>query len=326
MGAPRFSVDECRAVAIHDAETGKLIVGAEDLSFGNETNHALVLSAYDRLSNVEGAVYTLEPSELTKATAKAKSIGPWTHPHGLYAGRTVEIITRINHEPHYVFGILSTFADRDEAGGRTPPRQSVVWDGASPLPCGANDLFPDTFDGNPASLSTYVTVEREGCADGLVGKAFSGPTGYVIRVEFDLESQTYISQTAAEGFNLANGITSWSDGIWVAEMRGRRMTRLDKARSIDLPGAPDNLNTSAEGIVAALQPSLWRFGLYRYGYAERAPTRIVLVDPETEEIELLFEDLNGRLLSGATAAVLRDDMLIASSVRGEALLVCENKG
>ncbi|MEM9840279.1 MAG: hypothetical protein AAF830_14135 [Pseudomonadota bacterium] len=324
LGDARFEVDECRTVALVDAETGALVVGAEDLAFPPTFTDTFYVSAYDRLKDEPGGIYRL-PFPLTEhSEISATNLMPDARPHGIFVGFSSDLgaIVRVDGEPHYTQGTFNASVELTDDYVMHRHYGSVDWSEPFPLGCGANDVEADAYGFVGGPFSVAVTFDAQQCQPSLFSRAFSKGTGSVARFNIDDGSRTVVKS----GLALSNGIAEYGLDTWVAEMRGRRVTALGRERSIDLPGAPDNLNASEEGIVAALQPSLWRFGLYRYGYAERAPTRIVLVDPETEEIELLFEDPNGRLLSGATAAVLRDDMLIASSVRGEALLVCENNG
>jgi hypothetical protein len=106
----------------------------------------------------------------------------------------------------------------------------------------------------------------------------------------------------------------------VAETRSNRLLRPDGS-AVDLPGAPDNLTASTEGLVIALHPSLLRLWPYLAGWSEHAPTRIALVR-DGGAVELLYDDPAGARFSAATTAVLADGRLIAGSVRDAGLLVC----
>ncbi|MFC3301951.1 hypothetical protein [Parvularcula lutaonensis] len=297
MGNVRFAAEQCRTVELVDAETGTTVVGAEDLSLSSNT---LWVSAYDRLANAEGGVYDIQLADLGGDEVSVTPFLADIRPHGISGGEG------------YVDAIV-----RDGVGNvsllkalRTPTR--ILTLKTSDLPCGANDLVQGWEE-------TAYTVDRDTCQGAFHERVLGKPSA---RVEH-LLGVAKTRSVLLDGLKLANGIAEYGDQLWIAEMRAKRLINLDR-ETIDLPGAPDNLNASSEGIVAALQPQLWRFGLYRYGHSERAPTRIALIDPVTEEIEILYDDPKGTLLSGATAAVLTDDgTMIASSVRGDRLLVCE---
>lgn len=303
-GAARFTKDQCRMVRVVDEATGAPVVGAEDIALSDPAANdpaTLWISAYDRLADEPGGVYRLALDALAEADPAVRPVLGDVRPHGLAASgaSAARFISRKPDGAAVVELVVVT------PGG-------VVREVETDVPCGANDLVA------VRETVTY-TVDREVCKGAIRERLFAARAG---RVERTAGPDRPAGRTLASGLRLPNGIAGWRGDIWVAEMLEKRLVLLGGERTIALPGAPDNLNSSDEGIVAALQPSLWRFGLYRYGYAKRAPTRIVLVDPETDEVELLFEDPNGRLLPGATAAVLKDGLMVASSVRGTALLVC----
>ncbi|MEM1381408.1 MAG: hypothetical protein AAGH41_12370 [Pseudomonadota bacterium] len=329
LGEARFSNEQCRNVELYDVDTGDLVVGAEDIALV-EMGWAFWVSAYDRLTDQPGGVYLVGVSDLTDRSVIAKNVLPGTKPHGIHSREDGEVIAIVRSDNPGDANLIAwsgtPFFELSRVDGEWvegPPQ--YVQELSSGGNCSLNDLVQRSWteelsnDRIRTHVETYATVDRENCTGAAIERILGTKSGRVIEL-------TTRAPTVLDGLDLPNGIAFWGDDTWVAEMRAKRLIALDGERTIDLPGAPDNLNASDEGIVAALQPSLWRFGLYRYGYTDRAPTRIVLVDPETEAIELLFEDPNGRLLSGATAAVLRDEMMIASSVRGEALLVCEDGG
>lgn len=306
LGEARFSADDCRSAAVIDAVSAEPVFGIEDLAI-SFYSRAMALSAYDRKADAEGGVYELSLPLPQDDVLQATVSLPGAKSHGLASYGSYEAIVRTSTGVRLQSGIRVT------EGGVT----SVRWFPSVELPCRANDI-----SGVPGThLTTFVvTVDGGACGDGPLTRAFSGAEGSVIAIDQAKGTR----QVLAEGLAIPNGITFWSDGNWFAEMRRRRIVHLDSLRTINLPGAPDNLTTARDGIVAAVQPSLWRFGLYRYGYTERAATRIVLVNPDTRSVELLFDDPTGKLLSGATAALLTGDgVLIASSVGSDRLLICE---
>lgn len=337
LGPARFEAGACHLVEVFDEETGDLVVGAEDIALSG-FGTSIWVSAYDRLADVTGGVYELQLPRLSSNSAISSNVLPGSKPHGIYVEPLLTSVDGddggfgvIDHNPQD--GALSiTTWDRApstmrKAGPTGEPLEEVtsnVWEWSPKALCAANDFASFTLEDDPDTdllgpqIKGYVTLDRSECE-----RRWWHP---IIKRRDGAVADFGTALTVRRGLALPNGIAVFDEQFWVAEMRGKRLTHLESDRTIPLPGAPDNLNTSDEGIVAALQPSLWRFGLYRYGHAQRAATRIVLVDPDTEEIELLFEDPSGKLFSGATAAVLGDDFLVASSVRGQALLVCGEPG
>jgi hypothetical protein len=335
LGEARFPQSSCRAVQV--VSGAMPVMGIEDIVLGTDGN--LLLSAYDRLENGQSArgVFRLSIGKTGSAPLQAEQLLPKelaearppvqrgrtdaaeplfkvpgrgaTRPHGI--DRTENGFVLIDHREGE-----DAIIEYSRAGTVVPdppgnPERRAHW-GTIPSGsfCAANDIasYGEAY---------YVTIDREDCRPSMTRRLTQVRDGKVLRVtELRLT-------TVMDGLALPNGIAEHGGRLWIAEMRARRLVNLDR-ETIDLPGAPDNLNASPEGIVAALQPSLWRFGLYRYGYTKRAPTRIVLVDPATEEIELLYDDPKGSLLAGATASVLTaNGMLIASSVGSDRLLICE---
>jgi hypothetical protein len=300
----RFDQADCRLVELRDEAGGSLVTGMEDLSLTHD-GRELLISAYDRLADnegVEGGVYRIEKPWPKGAVWRAPNLAPGSKPHGIAA------------RPEGGF----TFIDRAAPGGTRlltvlpsgAKRYEPFGEGAPAPLCAANDLaFGPQGEG-------LVTIDRGGCG-GFLERVFGGRAASVRRLSEGLPP-------VLEKLSLANGIAFHEGRFWAADMRARQLVPVSGGEAIPLPGAPDNLNPAAEGIVAALQPSLWRFGLYRYGHRKRAPSLIVLLLPESGESETLFEDETGAFFSGATAAVLDGDVLMAGSAAGDRLLFCKD--
>ena len=312
LGEPRFSVESCHTVALIDAETGDTVVGAEDIAL--DTNDGVLwVSAYDRLSQSAGGLYRVALSDLSGPSATAPNKIPGFRPHGIEVGGS-NLLAFVNRPlTDEQSELYSWTPDADNA--RDPEGDDRRLTGHSEGHCALNDVAYNPFAADAGDI-LFGTLDRENCKGGFWERVLQKRTGRVVSLH-------HPTGVRLDDLSIPNGITYWGDEFWVAEMGQRRLINFDR-ETIDLPGAPDNLNASEEGIVAALQPSLWRFGLYRYGFWGKAATRIVLVHPDTKTIELLYDDPKGRLLSGATAAVLTDEgTMVASSVRGDRLLVCE---
>jgi hypothetical protein len=315
-----FAREDCQVHAIIDTATGEALSGIEDLARAEAGS--LILSAYDRpaveaaLSErkapPEGGLFRVAIEPLLQGATRAT---PLLSPGSITGGlRPHGIATHDNR--------LAVVNRRLGASGTLDP---VVLDlrlveGAEPQVaaihrasgfCALNDV---AFDGE-LILATLDrgTCGRPGLADLFPGAATGklaeiGPEG---------------TRIVADGFAFANGVAVLPDAlVAVAETRGKRI-RLSDGRQLDVPGAPDNLSVADDGrIVAALQPNLIRFALWRYGWLAGAGSRIVALDPQSGAIETLFEDPSGDLFAGATSALLLDDALVAGSVLSAGLLVC----
>src|SRR5690606_1386154 len=109
-----------------------------------------------------------------------------------------------------------------------------------------------------------------------------------------------------------------------AETRGERLSGAEGV--IPLPGGPDNLDMSEGRMIVALHPNLVRTGLYIQGWIPRVSSRIVAVDPESGALEVLYDDAEGEVFSGATGGGPAGDRLVAGSVQDTGLLYCGRAG
>lgn len=317
-----FGLESCRNLALTDADTGKPITGIEDIAL--MPDGSLVLSAHDRLDPAEpdGGLYRLVVPDAAIAEASLSSlIDPSEVPGGL--------------RPHGITLSNDPATDRDQVLVINRPRngemRQLIWlslkgDGveatsisSSPQICAANDLVQ-------GDDRTWVTVDRASCPGLSLGEMVGWKQqGRVIGWTFGGQASD-----VRNGLFFPNGITLLPDRPHpiVAETRGERLIALSPMPgiedSVDLPGAPDNLTTDRQGhVIAALHPSLPELALYRHGWISRAHSRIARVDMESGDVEMLFDDPGGTLLSAATVAVLTEGRLIAGSVRDGGLLICE---
>ncbi|MCQ8183787.1 hypothetical protein [Parvularcula maris] len=300
LSEARFPLESCRTVELRDEESGALVAGMEDVTLIAD-GRGLLVSAYDRLQDQTGGVYRVDKPWPRAERWSARNLTPGSKPHGI-AARPGGGFTVIDRSAPGGTALLTVLPDGTK-------RFEDVGEGeAFPL-CAANDL---AFDGKGGG---FVTIDRGGCG-GFWQRLFGGKAASVRQLAPGLP-------VTADKLSLANGIAPQDGAVWVADMRAKHLVPLGGGEPVELPGAPDNLNASEEGIVAALQPSLWRFGLYRYGHRERAPSLIMLVEPRKGRREVLFEDETGELFPGATAAVLDGSVLFAGSVAGDRLLTCD---
>ncbi len=320
-GPTRFVPADCRVVAVADAETGTPIAGIEDL---DRHGDALILSAHDRLALrrarpgdavPEGGLWRLPLASLGEPAPRATRILPegsiagGLRPHGIAvrADRLAAVNRRIAPDGRVDPVIL----ELDLAG--PAPRVTGIQRG--PGFCALNDVA--FWQGE-----LLATRDRSRCPAHILGELL-----------VPAESGSLVSlgdagaRTLADGLAFANGVAVLPEGtIAVAETRARRV-RLSDGRMLAVPGHPDNLTVAANGtLVVATLPSLWRFGLHLLGKRDRAPSRIVALDPASGEVEWLLDDPEGRLLPGLTVGLLADGLLVAGAVRAAGLLVCDRAG
>lgn len=317
----RFASEDCRRLALTDAETGRAITGIEDIArLGAGT---LILSAYDRLAAEaaiargetppDGGLYALPPDRLAGVGPLhlAPLIGAdagGLHPHGLSAaGSTAHVVNRRLADGGGARAEILTL-EHSGAGWVVAARHAPAG------LCAANDLAGGP--GDPAGA--LVTLDRADCP-GLSARDALWPDGGRLAA---LDAAGELTPLVT-GLAHPNGLLPGRDGPIIAETRARRL-RLPDGRAIALPGGPDNLSRDGDRIIAALHPSLIRLALYRHGWAGHAPSRIVRIGPvgREGEIEILIDDPGGRLFSAATIGVMLGDRLVAGSVRDAGLMVC----
>jgi hypothetical protein len=305
----RFALGDCRQVHLVNAETGRRIAGAEDVVLAPD-GATLILSAQDRLdtSPHEGGLYAVSLFALGgDGDVAAEPLLPpreWPEPfrpHGIAISADGQRLAVINHvsEGKGVIEVGTLGPD-----GWRPERRI-----ADPRFCRANDL---DFGADGGAEVLRVTLDRADCDTSL--RDLAGGSGSVALIRGEALT---IERT---GLDFPNGI----EGGWVAETRASRLSGPNG--TISLPGGPDNLGLSEGRIVAALHTRLIRTGLYIHGWLPSAGSRIVAADPETGAVEVLFDDPEGAVFSGATVGVVAGDRLIAGSVRDSGLLYCESGG
>lgn len=297
----RFSLDDCRRVSVFDAETGNAVAGAEDI-VRVEGGDTLILSgrADPEASRAQGGLYAVSLWSLGDGgDAVARPLlgrrDEAFRPHGIGIspdGARLAVVNRVAEGRAVI-----------ESGPLGPDGWQADTVADDPRFCRANDV---DFAG---ATALRVTLDRADCTVSL--RDLAGGTGAVALVEGSAVTVERV------GLAFPNGIA----GSWVAETRGRRLRGPDG--TVDLPGGPDNIGFSDGRLIAALHPNLMRMGLFLNGWTGSAASRIVAADPVTREVEVLFDDPEGRLFSGATVGVLAGDRLVAGSVRDTGLLYCE---
>jgi hypothetical protein len=331
-GAPQYASDQCRRVAILDEATGEAVIGAEDLAFDTAGARVLI-SAYDRrraerdvreraFDVAEGGVYAAPFSALVAgetiltlpSIVARDSVAGGLRPHGVAFDAARREILFINRAYQKIDGKWRMTPRLERAG---PDAAALVGDGGDPR-CSANDV---AILGD----ATLVSFDHADCGwrgglEDLISTRASGV-------------ETADGARIFAGVAHANGVAVLPSGdIALAATRDKAVFVLAAqdegfgvVRRIDLPGAPDNLTVTADGmIVAALHPALLGIGLQRRLGLGRAGSRIVRVDPVTGATALLFDDAKGETFSAATAAVEAQGILVIGSVLDRGLLVCTN--
>lgn len=317
----RYTARDCRTVSLFDSETGREIVGIEDIiaerADVEETADTdglpdrLILSAHDRSDETlpSGGLYVVSVWALDSPTA-------------IEVENIVNLAAREEHfRPHGI--ALNEDGDRLALVNRPTTGEASVeigdYDGvewyitrrlSGARVCRANDL--DFVDLGTEVEAVQMTLDRAECSASYRDLIPGARTGRVAL----WEGTNF--QIMKDRLSFPNGI----DGAYISETRKNRVLR-PTGEPIRMPGAPDNISRADDRhIVAALHPSLRRLWLYMNDVAEAAPSRIVRANLLTAEVEVLFDDPQGALFSAATSAVLIGDTLIAGSAHDSGLLVC----
>ena len=304
----RFALESCRKVNLRDVDTGKQLAGISDMVLLPDGD-TLVLSAFDRsdLTRPFGGLFAVSLFELARgsgeieveALVKDYQLAGGVHPQGIaYSGGRIALINGAGD---------GAFIDVIE-------RRDSLW---TPVArhshdafCRLNDLAFD-FGGN-----LLVTRDRASCRLNVIDALPFYATGIVLTVS--PEGQVRASD---ERYFLPNGIVMGpTDQPIVAEMRGQQLSgEIDRP----MPGGPDNLTVDEDGaIVAAVHPSLWKMFLYTNGFAFSSPSRVVRFDPGPSELEILFDDPGGDLLSAVGVGLLEEGRLYLGSTVDGGLGVC----
>ncbi|MEO0983152.1 MAG: hypothetical protein AAFX03_10925 [Pseudomonadota bacterium] len=330
LGDPAFALHDCARHALIDADTGLPIVGAEDLA-AHPDGRRVYVSAYDRLAveaaveagdpAPDGGLYVVDPMQLSAASSEVRSIiaSPsklviqhlrGLRPHGIaVSGDRLAMVNRLQRPGGALYPAIQQYEISGGAAELIDSRRSDTY-------CAANDL---AFDGD----GLVISLDRKKCP----GWAFDERVLGVAKGRLVFYSRDGREEDLVGGLKFANGVEVLSDGRFaVAETRRNRIYIREpdgSGRRLKTPGGADNLTLAPDGrLIAALHPDLIRLGRYRYGHRDTAPSRVIALDPDTGDIELLFEDRSGETFSGATAAVLMDGLLVVGSVRDAGLLVC----
>lgn len=330
-GDPLYAGAECRRLTVIDEATGKVVVGAEDLAY-DRTGRRVLISAYDRRAvereaqsrsgDIEqGGIYAApldalkgEETSLTLASAVLReTVAGGLRPHGVSYDETRGEIMFVNRSYQKIDRKwrMTPRIERAGADGAV-----LVGDGGDPH-CSANDVVM-------LGEKTFVSFDHAACGwrGGLEDVFASRASGLGFADGVNV----------FEGARHANGVVATADNrLALAATRDKAVLILNEKgegftvdRIINLPGAPDNLTLSEDGkIVAALHPSLPAIGAQRRLGIGRSGSRVVSIDPDSGETQLLFDDPRGRVFSAASAAIEEKGILVIGSVLDRGIVVCK---
>lgn len=330
MKPPRFALEQCARTTLIDRQSGREIVGAEDLDV-DRAGGRLFISAYDRKA-VEraakqrtavipkGGLYVVSLDDLAgrnkeiraRSIVDSESVNGGLRPHGIAYDEATGDLTFVNR------GYAKYQRQWRLQAEVLTLASSGEWAAAHPVKCSANDLT--ILDGRP-----LITLDHGGCG-------FSAGMEDVLGLKRARLVEAG-GESVVEGLGLANGVVAVPGGlVFVAATRERALypitvgrNRAERHKAIPLGAAPDNLSLSDEGaIIAAVHPSLLAIGLQRRLGAGRSPSRIIEIVPETGDKALLFDDREASLISAATAAISTNGLLVIGSVVDAGIVVCRS--
>lgn len=133
--------------------------------------------------------------------------------------------------------------------------------------------------------------------------------------------------------NLAgtNGINVSADGktLYVAAARGSALHIYDRdletgdlahRKAIVLPGLPDNIERLEDGkLLVALHPKALDLLAHFGDPTNNAPSQIVKIDPETEDVETVFLSLGEDISAASTGAQYGDRLIIGAIIESKFL-------
>jgi hypothetical protein len=299
---------------------GAPLIGIEDMALKDE--NTLILSAYNRADAQASpkGLFELDlrqPDGLFNAE-RVTSRGDPLLPHGFTydpENGHIYVIDR-SAKPH---AAIKRYDARD-AKRSVPPQTiltSAAWQSKAPYPCNMNDL---ALTGGGSLL---ITNDRSSCS--TVGRWFDNVFGRANGSLWRLE-RNGAPRLEKDGLFFPNGIARTHSGaLFVAETRAAQVTRIDKASTLAVPGAPDNLFRTAEGahIWAALVPSLGRYALFRLGmHAALKTSRISRMSVSADHTAGV-QTFETTKFVGATTALPAQDYLYLSGAYSRGIARCE---
>ena len=325
----KYSLSQCSRVTLTDANSEEMIQGVEDVAIDWDSQ-TVFLSAYDRRAVEkavraraealpQGGIYAMSFDAIFDREGDILSISPLVDKGKLSGGLRPHGITFDADSQELLF-INRSYRQQGRRWIMTPnvhrisvEREAVI-NSYETTHCAANNLFK-------SSDNVYVSFDHQFCD-------WRGAFENV----FGLKQSGFLKQNDDVVLNkmkYANGITQISDEhVFIAATRENRLYKVDIETGEILsryktPGSPDNITIGYDGNpITALHPSLLKLAMNRKLGMGKAPSRIVKLNPVTDNTTILFEDPKGTLFSAATVGLETDRGLVAGSVTDEGILVC----
>ena len=334
IAVPHFSLDQCSRVSLIDEQSGEAVRGAEDLVF--DVDHGRIfVAAYDRRktekaakkANSElppsGGIYAIAIDQVFARGIDEIVVSPLALPHEFSGGLRPHGMTYDAHNKELIF-INRTYAKDGRKWKMTPHLQRIGANGevfvgtTTDVPCAANNVVSTdggvltSFDhascGWQAGIENLFNLKRSGLADGI-NPIFKG-VGFANGIEVTTDGDIALAATRENALIILNPNND----------------KVSELARIELPGGPDNLTIAPDGkIVAAVHPKMLKLALNRKLGFGKAPSRIIKADPDTAEVEILFNDPDGAIFSAATVGVSLPKGLVLGSVTDAGLLVCREE-
>lgn len=312
----RFALEDCRHISLRERSSGKLVEGAEDMLMMPDGD-TLAVAAIDRSDQTRPfaglfrvSLFDLEQGgdevEVSTLVPTYNVLGG-IYPQGIAldpASGDIAIINRIGPETRTVIDVVTWDGDRYASKARYDHKAF----------CRANDL---TFD---LGGNLLITRDRARCELSVVDMIPFHPSGLLLTIT--PQGEIIASK---ERYYFPNGIALGPTGKpIIAETRAGRLSG-GYVEAL-LPGGPDNLTVDDQGaLIAAVHPSLWTLFRYLNSLAFSSPSRVIRADPERSDIEVLFDDPGGDVLSAVSVGLMRDGKLYMGSVADEGIAVCEKR-
>ncbi|MAN63300.1 MAG: hypothetical protein CMI60_15285 [Parvibaculum sp.] len=297
------------------------VVGPEDHTIDPETG-IVYLSGYDRVSAMggnpkPGAIWTYDLTDPTPVPINATpDADAGFQPHGisLYIGedgsRRLFVINHGNGEQ-----AVDIF-DVSEGGLQ---KVTTVTGELLRTPNDLVAVSPEAF---------YFSNDHRFLADDFM-RPFEDFLGLPMTDAVFYDGENF--RTVAPGITGANGINVSADGntLYLSAARGSALHiynrdapsgDLTHQKTIDLPGMPDNIELLPDGqLLVALHPKALELLAHFSDAAQKAPSQIVKVDPESGDVETIFLSLGEDLSAASTGAIFKDRLIIGAIIESKFL-------
>lgn len=343
----------CERLEIVD-ESGAPVPGIEDFVIDHERSR-LYLSAHDRRAvsaelgtdtgpQTTGGLYRLDLAVLPHGTVRVQALVAQEgeslplRPHGV----ALHVSASGRRQ---IFTIERDYVREEDGGWRQVPKIAVLGLGADGLAveetawlrlppelCSPNDLYP-TLQG------IFVSNDRGACdgRDRLIEDMFGLGNAFVARLT------PAGMETLANRLRFANGVAmitlpdggrqlavaaTRADAVFFFPPEARGLSRRQAIAVQRIGAGPDNLTVAPDGsLIVAAHPAIFRYALFRYARlgVDSAPSRVFRLSVTAtgeRRTERLFDDPEGRVISGATTAAVHDGRLYLAAAFDDHMAVC----